>query len=70
MVAGNMLAVNVLMIFERKIMRKPTMQIEQMEQANVRPGYNARRPAEMLEMEERDERKRIAPRRLKIRSSR
>lgn len=40
------------------MIRKPTMQAEQMEQANVRPGYNARRPAEVIEQEQVDETKR------------
>ena len=39
-------------------MHKPTMQVEQMEQANVRPGASARRPAEMIEQEQEDETKR------------
>ena len=34
------------------MIRKPEMQIEHMEQANVRPGYSARRPMIMIELEE------------------
>ncbi len=38
--------------------RKPEMQIEHMERANVRPGYSARRPMIDIETEEQDMKKR------------
>lgn len=34
------------------MIRKPTQQLEYMEKANVRPGYSARRPMEVIELEE------------------
>jgi len=40
------------------VIRKPTQQLEQMEQANVRPGWSARRPTEVIEAEMEDEKKR------------
>lgn len=40
------------------MIRKPEQQIEEMERANVRPGYKARRPNEMLEIEMSDEKTR------------
>jgi len=40
------------------MIRKPEMQIEHMEQANVRQGYSARRPTEIIETEHADEKKR------------
>ncbi len=40
------------------MIRKPTSQIEHMEKANVRPGWNARRPTEQIEAEQADEPKR------------
>ena len=36
------------------MVRKPEMQLGHMEQANVRPGYSARRPMESLELEMED----------------
>lgn len=39
-------------------MRRPETQWEQMEQANVRPGWTNRRPAESIEAEMNDEPKR------------
>lgn len=39
------------------MIRKSEMQIEHMEQANVRKGYSARRPMIMIELEHADERK-------------
>jgi hypothetical protein len=36
------------------MIRKPEQQIEHMQQANVRPGYSARRPEVDLEIEEQD----------------
>lgn len=42
------------------MIRKPEQQIEDMERANVRPGYKARRPAEIIEQEHLDERKNYA----------
>ena len=40
------------------MIRRPTQQLEHMEQANVRPGYKARRPMEVIEAEMEDEQKR------------
>ncbi len=40
------------------MIRKPEMQVEHMEKANVRPGWNSRRPEESLETEMSDEPKR------------
>ncbi len=40
------------------MIRKPEMQIEHMEKANVRPGYSARRPTEQIEAEIQDEKRR------------
>ncbi len=39
-------------------MRRPEEQWEHMEQANVRPGWSARRPAEVIEAETKDEKRR------------
>ena len=44
-----------------RMIRKPTMQVEHMEQANVRHGYSTRRPAEMIEQEQEDEDKKRSP---------
>lgn len=41
------------------MIRRPTQQLEHMEQANVRPGYSARRPECYIELEEQDERRRM-----------
>ncbi len=40
------------------MIRKPTQQIEHMEQANVRPGWSARRPESDIEAETKDEKRR------------
>ncbi len=40
------------------MIRRPTQQLEYMEQANVRPGWSARRPTESIEAETEDEKKR------------
>ena len=40
------------------MIRKPEQQLEYMVQANVRPGWSARRPAEVIEAEMEDERNR------------
>ena len=40
------------------MIRKPQQQIEDMEQARVRPGWNSRRPAEVIETETEDEKRR------------
>ena len=45
------------MMRKKMMIRKPTMQVEQMEKANVRHGYSTRRSAEMIEQEQEDERK-------------
>lgn len=40
------------------MIRRPEQQIEQMERANVRVGYSARRPTEIIEQEYADEKRR------------
>lgn len=40
------------------MIRKPEQQVEQMEQANVRPHWSSRRPAENMEQEMEDEQRR------------
>ena len=44
------------------MIRKPEQQLEQMEQANVRPGWSARRPESDIEAEDCDEKKNRRPR--------
>ena len=38
------------------MIRKPEQQVEHMQQANVRPGYNPRRPESDLEIEDESKR--------------
>ena len=40
------------------MIHRPTQQLEHMEQANVRPGWSARRPMEVIEAETEDEKRR------------
>ncbi len=44
------------------MIRKPEQQVEQMQAANVRPGYKARRPECDVEAEMKDEKKNRRPR--------
>ncbi len=44
------------------MIRKPEQQLEYMVQTNVRPGWSARRPMEVIEAEDCDEKKNRRPR--------